>query len=103
MFAYFTILDRGKAKPWNAEAIKEEKEWNEIWDTWRKEALTATYLSKTDDVFGRFTLAMSSTVEQVLQILFLDKAAELRRQTTSEQTQADIEKELERRKKELFN
>ena len=46
---------------------------------------------------------MSSTVEQVLQVLFLDKAAELRRQTATEQTQADIEKELERRKAELFN
>ena len=96
-------IEEKKVRDWNKEAELEKAAWDAAWEKWQKETLTAAYLAKTDDVFGRFTQAMSSTVEQVLQVLFLDKAAELRRQTATEQTQADIEKELERRKAELFN
>lgn len=103
IIAYFIITGIQQANAWNSEASSEQQAWDTIWNSWHKETLEAAYLSKRDDVFGRFTLAMSSTTDQVLQVLFLDREAKLRRQTASEQTQTDIEKELERRKEEFFN
>lgn len=95
-------LERQQTKRKKAEAARQKKAWDEAWDTWRKQTLEVAYLSKTDDVFGRFTMALTSTVDDVLKRLFIDQQAELRRQAESQQTQEEIEKELEKRRAEAF-
>ena len=69
---------------------------------WYKDTLEAARLARADDVFGRFTLALTSTVKQVIGTLFEDRQAELRERTEKERTQKEIEEELERRKQEGF-
>lgn len=92
----------GEAQKWNAEAAQEKTAWDQAWNSWRREVVQAAYLARTDDVFGRFTSAISATVDDVIQTLFVDRNAELRRRTEHEQTQEAIEKELERRRAEAF-
>lgn len=87
---------------WNKQAKAENVAWDQAWSSWRKEVVQAAYLARTDDVFGRFTSAISATVDDVIQTLFVDRNAELRRKTEHEQTQEAIEKELERRRAEAF-
>lgn len=101
-FMWLTSNLAAEAKTWNAEAAQEQDAWDKAWDKWRKEVVQAAYLARTDDVFGRFTSAISTTVDDVIQTLFVDRNAELRRKTEHEQTQEAIEKELERRRAEAF-
>ena len=89
-------------KAWNDAAEREEKAWLRAWENWYSDTLKVAYQAKRDDVFGRFTLAMSSTIDQVLQRLFIDQEAELRRSTEREQTEKEIAAEMERRQKEMF-
>lgn len=91
-----------EARSWNTLATEEEAAWNQTWNSWRREVVQAAYLARTDDVFGRFTSAISATVDDVIQTLFVDRNAELRRRTEHEQTQEAIEKELEKRRAEAF-
>lgn len=100
IFMYFQR--RSEVNAWNAEADREKKEWEEAWENWRKQTVEVAYLSKTDDVFGRFAMALTSTVDDVLKRLFIDQQAELRRQAETQQTQEEIEKELEKRRAEAF-
>ena len=102
LFAVIGNRSRKTTIAWNVEAEQETAAWDGAWSSWRKEVVQAAYLSRTDDVFGRFTLAISSTVDDVIKTLFTDRDAELRRRTEHEQTQEAIEKELERRRAEAF-
>lgn len=100
IFLYF--IKQSEVDAWNAEADREKKEWEEAWENWRKQTVEVAYLAKTDDVFGRFAMALTSTVDDVLQRLFIDQQAELRRQAETQQTQEEIEKELQKRRAEAF-
>lgn len=94
--------DHEEWREWNEAAAGEEKAWLRAWENWYSDTLKVAYQAKRDDVFGRFTLAMSSTIDQVLQRLFIDQEAELRRSTEREQTEKEIAAEMERRQKEMF-
>jgi len=94
-----------ETQEWNRQAEEEQKAWNaweEDMDAWYEDVLEAVHLSRTNDVEGRFTLAVSSTVRQVIKTLFEDRQAELRERIEKERTQKEIEEELEKRKQEGF-
>ncbi len=107
IFAIWMLIsedkEKNEAQAWNAAASEEQAAWDKTWDSWQREVLRAAYLSKTDDVFGRFTSAVSSCVDDVVKVLFVDRNAELRNKTERAQTQEAIEKELQRRRSEAFS
>jgi len=94
--------ERSKVNQWNEEARTEKGAWDRVWKSWNSEVLEAAYLASTNDVFGRFALALSSTVKQVIKTLFEDHQAELRSRTEQEKTQKEIEEEMEKRRNEAF-
>lgn len=71
-------------------------------DAWITRTKEADYRSRTDDEFGRFHLAMRSTIRQTIQKLFVDRHAELRERKEKETSQQELAAELERRKGEGF-
>lgn len=86
------VLAQKEAKTAQDKAVK----------AWYSDALQATRLAETDDVLGRFTSSVSTTIKQVIKTLFEDHQAELRERTEKERTQQEIEAELEKRKQEGF-
>jgi hypothetical protein len=91
-----------ETQEWNQRIEEEQSNWDNALESWYEDVLKGAHLSRTDDVTGRFTLAVSSTVRQVVKALFEDRQAELRERTEKERTQKEIEEELERRKQEGF-
>jgi hypothetical protein len=59
-------------------------------------------MASTDDILGRFSLAVSSTIGQVIKTLFEDRQAELRQRTERETTQSEIEEAMKKQRKEGF-
>lgn len=58
--------------------------------------------SRTDNEFRRFHAAVSGTIQQAVQKLYLDQNAELRDRKEKEMSRQELEAELERRKQEGF-
>jgi len=69
---------------------------------WIDEVRAANDRSRTDDEFGRFVLAVRSTIRQTVQKLFVDRQAELRDRKENEISRQELEAELEKRKGEGF-
>jgi hypothetical protein len=84
---------------WGDPSFYEQSAWrmvcNEQWSKWRDDVLRAAYLSGTDDVFGRFSLAISGTVRQVIKTLFEDRMAEVRDRAEEMRRQQEIEELME--------
>ena len=69
---------------------------------WQEETLELAYVAQTTDEFGRWTSAISTTIDQVVQKLFIDRDAQTKQWQEEQKSQDEIEKELERRNAELF-
>lgn len=106
----FGLLAIGASKNSKGEAVYQEtmkqyqltKAFEQAVDEWIKQIKAADYKSRTDDEFGRFHLAMRSTIRQTIQKLFVDRHAELRERKEKETSQQELAAELERRKTEGF-
>jgi len=76
----------------NREADAEQKAWDKAWDDWFDNVLKTAYLATTNDIFGRFTRALSSSVKLTIKELFEDKKAELKDRQEKEYSEEHIEK-----------
>jgi len=74
------------------------RSFDEAIDAWFKHIGEFDNHSRTDDELSRFYLAVKSTIRQAVQILFLDRRAELRNYQEKEMSRQDLEAELKRRK-----
>lgn len=101
IFAFIRIKANSETDEWNNQADAEVKNWDETWENWRKATMEVAFLSNTDDIFGRFTRAASSTVKQVIKKLFENRQAEIRHCDEQRKTQKEIEEELQKRMKEF--
>lgn len=101
LIAILKIKSNSEIDAWNKNAGEEKKNWDNAWENWRKAKVEVAYLSSTDDIFGRFTLAASSMVKQVINKLFVNRQAELRHREEQHKTQKELEEELEKRMKEF--
>jgi hypothetical protein len=101
IIAFTKVKTNSEVDEWNKQAEVERANWDQTWENWRKETMEVAYLSSTDDVFGRFTRAASSTVKQVIKKLFVDRQAELRRSDEIRNSQKEMEEQLEKRMKEF--
>lgn len=69
---------------------------------WNKKITEHVRRALGDDDLSRFASAVSSSVQQVIRTLFLDRAAELRSRKEREKSQQELEQALERLRKEGF-
>ena len=88
---------------WNAKKQKRDEEWQAIFNSWHSETLEVAYLSRTTDVFGRWTSAVSTTIDQVVQKLFIDRHAQAKQWQEERKSQEQLEQEMERRRAEAFS
>jgi hypothetical protein len=96
---YITSLSR--AKEYNDEADTEQKAWDKAWADWDDNVLKTAYLSSTNDIFGRFTRALSSSVKLTIKELFEDKKAELKDRKEKEYSEYQIEEQIAKKKAEV--
>lgn len=101
-------IDYEEVKNWNRKSDEEEKNKiktiknrKRLLKKWQEDNFYTAYLATTNDIFGRFNLAISSTVKQVIKELFTDKNAEIRNTIEQLKTQKELEEELEKRKDEF--
>ena len=87
---------------WNQQKQERDQKRQQLLECWFSDTLTVAYLSKANDVFGRWTSAVSTTIDQVVQKLFIDRNAQAKQWQEEQRSQEEIEKELERRNAELF-
>ena len=85
----------------NAMIDEEQNAWNNAWNNWEKNCLNAAYLTTTNDIFGRFTRAVSSTVKLTIKSVFEDRKAEIKGRKEKEYTEQQLKLELEKRKSEF--
>lgn len=71
-------------------------------EEWVNKIKAADLESRTNDEFGRFYLAVRSTIRQTIQTLFIDRHAELRERKEKELSQQELGAELEKRKAQGF-
>ncbi|MDM8528299.1 hypothetical protein QUF58_08795 [Anaerolineales bacterium HSG24] len=79
-----------------------QKTWDDTVSHWLQAVDQTNYLSRTDDIPGRFIQSVSDTVEQVVKTLFEDRQAIVEKQKGEERTRQEIEAELEKRRQEGF-
>ena len=91
-----------KAQRNNKEADAEQKAWDGAWNNWRDNVLKTASLSSTNDIFGRFTRALSSSVKLTIKELFEDKKAELKDRKEKEYSEQQIEEQLAKKKAEFM-
>lgn len=87
-------------KRWNTEAKTEQKTWDAAWEDWASMRLRIAYLKSRDDVLGRYSAAVMSTVNQVAKTLLIDRDAELRKQTEEQRKLEEIEQEMAKRRQQ---
>lgn len=87
---------------WNAEADREIRARDAANAKWQAEVLTVAYLSKVDDVLGRWIQALSTTTDQVIQKLFVERSAQVGAWEESVKRREELERELEKRRHEMF-
>ena len=87
---------------WNRTKEQTDIRLAQIMARWQEETLELAYVAQTTDEFGRWTSAISTTIDQVVQKLFIDRDAQTKQWQEEQKSQDEIEKELERRNAELF-
>jgi len=86
----------------NSEANAEQKAWDKAWSDWNNNVLKTAYLSTTNDIFGRFTRALSSSVKLTIKELFEDKKAELKDRQEKEYNEEHIESLIREKKAKII-
>ena len=86
----------------NQDTSTRDAEWEKNLARWQAETLEVAYLATANDVFGRWTSAVSTTIDQIVQKLFIDRHAQAQQWQENQKSQEDIKKELERRNIEMF-
>jgi len=90
-----------KAQKHNQEADAETRAWDEAWEKWDKNVLKTAYLASTNDIFGRFVRALSSSVKLTIKELYEDKKAELKDRKEKEYSEQQLNEQLEKKKTEF--
>lgn len=99
-----TIREKNKeTEAWNAEARRERESLTNNLDNWQARVLEVAYLGRANDVFGRWTSAISTTIDQVIHDLFIARQAQASAWDEEQRTKEEIEKELQRRRQEAFS
>lgn len=88
---------------WNAAAKQERESLARNLDNWQTQVLQVAYLGQSNDVFGRWTSAISTTIDQVIHDLFIARQAQASAWDEQQRTKEEIEKELQRRQQEAFS
>lgn len=88
---------------WNAAAKQERESLARNLDNWQTQVLQVAYLGQSNDVFGRWTSAISTTIDQVIHDLFIARQAQASAWDEQQRTKEEIEKELQRRRQEAFS
>ena len=91
-----------KNYPSKLEQWKLTKAFDQALTDWINEIIEADNKSRADDEIGRFFSALSSTVNQVIEKLFVERNAELRERKEKQLSQQELNEELERRRREGF-
>jgi cbb3-type cytochrome oxidase subunit 3 len=81
----------------NAIFHAEKEARDKVIKNWMDKCVDTAYLSSTDDIFGRFTLALSSSINQV----FDDKKATLSAGEIENFTQDQINEQINKRMKDF--
>jgi uncharacterized membrane protein YgaE (UPF0421/DUF939 family) len=90
-----------KANNHNKKADSEKKAWDDAWNNWNKNVLKTAYLASTNDIFGRFVRALSSSVRLTIKELYEDRKAELKERKEKEYSEQQLSEQLERKKAEF--
>lgn len=101
--AYWLIRERNNIASWNESAKRERQAWDAAWNTWVEQRLNMAYLSRTDDIYGRFGDAVMSTVNQTAKKLLIDRQAELRKEVEEQQDLKEMQAEMEKRRKQALD
>lgn len=88
---------------WNAKARQERESLTNNLDNWQAQVLEVAYLGRANDVFGRWTSAISTTIDQVIHDLFIARQAQASAWDEQQRSKEEIEKELQRRRQEAFS
>lgn len=92
-----------ETEAWNAEARRERESLTNNLDNWQAQVLQVAYLGQSNDVFGRWTSAISTTIDQVIHDLFIARQAQASAWDEQQRSKEEIEKELQRRRQEAFS
>lgn len=90
-------------RAWNATAKNERESLARNLDNWQAQVLQVAYLGQSNDMFGRWISAISTTIDQVIQELFIDRQAQASVWDEQQRSKEEIEKELQRRRQEAFS
>ena len=81
-------------------AVKECQK--KIYEQWLQDMLEATYMAKRNDVLGRWSSAVSTTIDQVVQKLFIDRQSQAQQWQEKQTSREELEKVLAQRSSEMF-
>ena len=88
---------------WNRAAAEAKELWQQTYDRWLQDTWQVAYMTTTNDVLGRWSSAVSTTIDQVVQKLFIDYQAQAEQWQESQRQKEVIEAELARRRKEVHD
>ena len=87
---------------WNRAAIEAKERRQENYQRWLQETVEAAYMAKRNDVLGRWSSAVSTTIDQVVQKLFIDRHSQAQQWQEEQKTKEQLAQELKARAEAIF-
>lgn len=88
-----------RANEHNDQADAEQRAWDTAWSNWDKNVLKASYLTSTNNVFGRFAAAINSSVNLAIDEVFVNQRhATVKSRKETEISEQQLNEQVARKK-----